>query len=122
MPQSLTLKASLTMTVSHTRKKEAMTTKAIDIWQLLELPNRYASATQALYSWGLNCNRVGNPFNAFLDLIGWSADNLDQRVAPLNSSYGYTELGYLADALIEYADNPHQVTAWIDRLMNCEGV
>jgi hypothetical protein len=123
VPQSLTLKASLTMTVSHTaRKKEAMTTKAKDIWQFLELPNRYAPAAQALYSWGLNCDRDGNPFLVYLDLIGWTAENGFTAFTSANSSYGYTEIGYLADALTEYADSPHEVTAWIDEVMSMEGV
>lgn len=98
-----------------------MNTKTLDIWQFLELPNAHASAAQTLYEWGMNCDRAGNPFMAFLDLIGWSSDNLGERLAPVDSRYGYKELEYLANALIEYSDAPHDVMAWIDELWNCEG-
>lgn len=98
-----------------------MDTETLDIWQFLELPNAHASAAQTLYEWGMNCDRAGNPFMAFLDLIGWSSDHLGQRLAPVDSRYGYKELEYLANALIEYSDAPHDVMAWIDELMNCEG-
>lgn len=98
-----------------------MDTETLDIWQFLELPNAYANAAQDLYQWGLNCDRNGNPFMAFLDLIGWSSDHLGERLAPVDSRYGYKELSYLADALNEYSDNPQEVMSWIDQLLNCEG-
>ena len=99
-----------------------MTTKAKDIWQFLELPNRYAPAAQALYLWGLNCDRDGNPFLVYLDLIGWTAENGFTAQALPNSSYGDWEISYLADALTEFVHNPHQVTVWINELMSMEGV
>lgn len=99
-----------------------MVTKANDIWEFLELPARYASKTQALYSWSRNCDKAGNPFLVFLDLIGWAAEHFGTAQAEENSSYGYTELGALADALNEYADSPHEVNAWIDELMTMKGV
>jgi hypothetical protein len=96
----------------------------VSVWDFLELPNPRASHAQALYSWGLNCDRTGNPFLLFLDLIGWTDDNYGEetRLMERGSHYGYTELGYLADALTEYADRPHDVRAWVDDLMECEGV
>lgn len=94
-----------------------------DVWQFLELPNRHAKETQALYEWGLNCNQDSNPFIVMLDLIGWTAENYGEHfVLPRFGSLGFMELDYLADALREYANNPHDVTAWIDALMQCEGV
>lgn len=94
------------------------------VWEYLERPNRWAPETQALYSWGLNCERKSNPFLVFLDLIGWSKENYGERLAYLGSlgALGFMELDYLADALKEYADAPHEVTAWVDALMQCEGV
>jgi hypothetical protein len=93
-----------------------------NVWEFLELPNRYAPETQALYSWGLNCNHNSNPFLVMLDLIGWSEETCGMRMITNAGSLGYMELDYLADALKEYADHPHEVTAWIDSLMACEGV
>jgi hypothetical protein len=93
------------------------------VWEFLELPNRYATEAQDLYSWGLNCDRNANPFLVFLDLIGWSKENYGSDMIARDLGYlGYVELGYLADALNEYADAPHEVTAWVDALMMCEGV
>lgn len=93
------------------------------VWTFLEQPNEYAKATQALYEWGRNCNRSGNPFLHFLDLIGWTEDNYGegQKAAPAESSYGYVELEYLSDALSEFVNTPYRVTEWIDELMTKEG-
>jgi hypothetical protein len=107
-----------------TEKGKRMDTeqKQMNVWQFLELPNDRAPEAQALYSWGLNCDRDGNPFLVFLDLIGWSADNLGEPMMEKGTALGYMELGYLADALNEYADNPNEVREWVDNLMNCEEV
>jgi len=93
------------------------------VWEFLELPNTHAPEAQALYEWGLNCNRDSNPFLVFLDLIGWSEEHYGEHLVMGSfGSLGYLELDYLADALREYANRPHEVTAWVTELMNCEGV
>lgn len=99
------------------------TTENRTVWEFLELPNRWATETQALYEWGLNCDRNSNPFLVFLDLIGWSQENYGEPLV-LGSfgSLGYLEQSYLADALNEYANQPHEVTSWVDQLMQSEGV
>jgi hypothetical protein len=94
-----------------------------DVWEFLERPNRYAPEAQALYSWGLNCNRDSNPFTVYLDLIGWSKENYGSDLVIRDLGYlGYMELDYLADALREYANSPREVTEWVNALMACEGV
>jgi hypothetical protein len=98
-----------------------METEEISVWDYLEIPHDN-DETQALYSWGLNCDRSGNPFLVFLDLIGWSVDNFGEPFMDKATTLGYMELDYLADALKEYADNPERVRAWVDGLMNTEGV
>jgi len=110
--------------VTEQEKGNAMTTQTTtDVWEFLERPNRYAQEAQDLYSWGLNCNRDSNPFTVYLDLIGWSRENYGSDLVIRDlGSLGYMELGYLADALTEYADNPREVTEWLDALMACEGV
>jgi hypothetical protein len=61
---------------------------------------------KALHDWSMNYN-FPSPYSVFLDLIGWSKDELggplvrDITSAPL----GYLELDYLADALKEIASN-----------------
>lgn len=104
-----------------------METQEISVWDYLERENPHAPETQALYAWGLNCERTSNPFLVFLDLIGWSMENYGDFLTMNGgitgfSSLGYLELDYLADALTEYADNPHSVREWVDGLMNTEGV
>ena len=93
------------------------------VWEFLERPNTHARQAQACYEWGLNCNRDSNPFLVFLDLIGWSAENYGEHlVIGSFGSLGYMELGYLADALNEYALFPNEVTEWLNALMMSEGV
>ena len=99
------------------------TENTADVWEFLERPNPKAPEAQALYSWGLNCNRDANPFTVYLDLIGWSKENYGSDLVIRDLGYlGYMELGYLADALTEYANSPREVTEWLDALMACEGV
>lgn len=95
----------------------------VSVWDYLEQNNDYAPEAQALYSWGLNCDRDGNPFLVFLDLIGWSQENYGELMHNGNKTgFGFIELGYLADALAEYVNDPQRVGEWVDGLMNCEGV
>lgn len=89
-----------------------------DVWGYLEQPNRYAPEAQSLYEWGLNCNNDSNPFLVYLDLIGWSKEcHGEHMVLGSLDSLGYMELDYLADALREYANNPHNVWEWVNNLM-----
>jgi len=94
------------------------TQDTMTVWDLLEQPNRFAPETQALYSWGLNCDYKNNPFWHFLDMIGYTDEHgLGNMSSTLR--LGYMEAGYLADALTEWADNPYGVEAWLDKLMAC---
>lgn len=93
------------------------------VWEYLEQSNPHAPETQALYEWGLNCDPSGNPFLLYLDLIGWSDDNYGEPMWENNGQgFGYLELGYLADALKEYTNDPERVNSWVGGLMNTEGV
>ena len=91
-----------------------------DVWAFLELSNVHAPEAQDLYSWGLNFNHQDNPFRLFLDLVGFSQDNYGEAITGIPASLGYMEMGKLADALNEYADNPHGVDAWLVELMACD--
>jgi hypothetical protein len=61
---------------------------------------------KALRDWSMNYD-FPSPYSVFLDLIGWSKDELgeplvkDLTLAPL----GYLELDYLSDALKEVANH-----------------
>jgi hypothetical protein len=93
------------------------------VWEYLEQPNPKAPHAGALYRWGLNFDREANPMNLYLDLIGWSDENLGYNLtnmARIVEFAGYTELDYIADALKEYANNPHEVFDWVNGLMESE--
>lgn len=99
-----------------------MTETEKDIWQLLEesAPSG-CEAVQDLYSWSLNYDPGKGPFTLFLDLTGWSFDELGEAIYKLaESSLGYVELSKLASALEEYANRPHDVNAYVAELMLAE--
>jgi hypothetical protein len=94
----------------------------VDIWQMLEeTAPQGCENVQDLYSWSSNYDAGKGPFTLFLDLIGWSEDELGEPLYSLkNASLGYVELGKLAEALTEYADRPHDVREYVDALMAAE--
>ncbi len=73
---------------------------------------------EALYNWGLNYDSKQNPFNFFLDLIGYSKV-WGEKAAP-NAELGYVELDYIADALKEYVLRPNDSDDFITQLMEAE--
>lgn len=74
-----------------------------------------------LYNWSTNYDAGKGPFTLFLDLIGWSEDNVGEPLYNMrDSSLGYLELGYLAAALDTYSDNPSDVAAYVEHLMSAE--
>lgn len=98
-----------------------MTTNASDVWELLDAPPDYASDVADLYHWSANYDAGKGPFTLFLDLIGWSADELGEPIYDMASaSLGYVELGKLADALNEYANRPSDVREYVDALLEAE--
>lgn len=99
-----------------------MTTEAPDIWELLEQDApQGCEAIQDLYSWSLNYDPGKGPMTLFLDLIGYSVEEYGQALYDLSdASFGYVELDKLAKALTEYADRPHDVTEYVQALMEAE--
>lgn len=92
------------------------------IWELLEIEPKWGKATKALYEWSLNCDN-SLPFKKFLDLIGYSEEYFRENSASWNKpshTLGYKELGKLADALSEYADNSIDVERYITQLLDAE--
>ena len=89
-----------------------------DIWDFLETESRWGKTVKELYQWSLNCEQV--PFLKFLDLIGYSEFNLYADWKTPSKFMGYMELGYLADALNEYADNPIEIEKYVFQLLQAE--
>lgn len=99
-----------------------MTEEAPDFWQLMDdaTPDG-CEAVASLWSWSTNYDAGKGPATLFLDLIGWSADNIGEPLYNLaEASLGYVELGKLADALTEYADRPRDVSDYVAALMEAE--
>lgn len=86
-------------------------------YELLENVPDYATETAALFDWSENYS-FPSPASLFLDLIGWSEEELGERLtANAMPNLGYLELDYLGDALKEYATRPGEVGAFAAALM-----
>lgn len=95
----------------------------VDIWALLEqIPPDGCEAIQDLYSWSLNFDAGKGPFALFLDIVGWSEENIGEAIYNTSQPViGYVEAAKLGAALTEYADRPHDVMTYVERLMTAEG-
>lgn len=111
-----------------------MAAAAKDVWELCESPPDGCDDVADLYHWSTNYDAGDGPFALFLDMIGWSDEELGMpaygptvrrlegsRLESWDSRLGYLELDKLADALKQYADRPHDVRAFVDELMLAEG-
>jgi hypothetical protein len=100
------------------------TTTAKTVWDLYENPTKGAEETSALAHWSLNydMDKTGTPFQIFLDLIGWSEENLGSNLfrGEFSRVLGFMELDYLGDALKEYATNPEAVHRFLSELFELE--
>lgn len=89
---------------------------------ILEEAPDYAKETAALVSWSINYNYEdeGNPLPIFLDLIGYNEEQFGESSGRKVSPLGFVELGYLGDALREYAERPQDIWNWLERLFASE--
>jgi hypothetical protein len=95
-----------------------MATAHDNIWSFVDDTPAYADAVAELWHWSTNYDCGKGPITLFLDLIGWSDDNLGEPLYNLKGeSLGYVELSKLASALDQYTDRPADVRAWIDELL-----
>lgn len=56
-----------------------------------------------LYEWGMNYDSENNPFVLFLDLIGWSEEELGTKLSK-QEFFGYLEMHMLGQALCVVGD------------------
>lgn len=83
----------------------------------------YVSEIVGLYSWSSNYEGF-TPFRKFLDLIGFSGEQYGSPLADWSNpadSLGFMEIGYLAEALQQYANRPHDCERFILELLEVEG-
>lgn len=79
----------------------------------------YASDTAHLMSWCEGNYDFPAPSSLFLDLIGYSEEELGEDLCSQKKpALGYLEIDLLAKALTEYATRPSDVFAWVSDLMN----
>lgn len=79
-------------------------------------------AVEALAQWSTNWESQDNPFQLFLDLIGFNSEHFGgtyTTVERVISSLGYVELDYLGDALKCYAERPQDVETWLQEYWFC---
>jgi hypothetical protein len=99
-----------------------MATTHDNIWSFVEDAPDYADEVADLWHWSTNYDCGKGPFTLFLDLIGWSEDNIGEPLYNLsNASLGYVELGKLADALQQYVSRPSDIRTWVDELLAFDG-
>lgn len=93
-----------------------------DVWEMLEEAPIYASDVAELYHWSTNYDAGKGPFTLFLDLIGWTAENVGDPMYTIGdaSGLGYVELYKLGKALVQYSDRPQDVINWVDAILSAE--
>lgn len=93
-----------------------------DIWTFTEDPPEYVAKTADLWHWSTNYDAGRGPFTLFLDLIGYSVEEIGEPLYSMaDASLGYVELSKLADALTEYTARPTDVRAWVYELLAFDG-
>lgn len=79
----------------------------------------YVSDTAHLFSWCEGNYDFPAPSSLFLDLIGYSEEQLGEDLCrDKKPSLKALEIDLLAKALTEYANRPTDVYEWVEELMN----
>jgi len=90
--------------------------------ELQENPPSYAQETAELFRWSANYDHP-TPAALFLDLIGFSAENLGEPLFDLNKvseRLGFMEPRMLGGALTEYANRPPEVMEYVEAYLAAE--
>lgn len=99
-----------------------MNTKEMTLEQVLERgENIYPDITD-LYRWSGNYEPGQGPMTLFLDLIGYSDEQIGVKLYDMEKMrLGYLELDYLGDALKEYASKGQMAYEYVIDLLAAEG-
>lgn len=88
-----------------------MNTETKTIWDVIDNAPGKLEPIGDCVIWATNEDHEhGTCWLAFLDLIGWSAENYGERLNPDDYRPGYVEIEKLAKALLCYSD--HARDAW----------
>lgn len=92
-----------------------------NVWEVLENAPENVSEVSALISWSMNYDYAQRPYLAFLDLIGYSADEYGQNLINFETlTLGYLEADMLGKALCQYAHRPQEVLDFIASVNEAE--
>lgn len=98
-----------------------MTTTTATLEQVLEEGEDRFSEIVALYNWSMNYNAGEGPMTLFLDLIGYSQEEIGEPLYNLAKPLlGYLELDYLGDALKQYASIGSDAYDFVVRIIEAE--
>ena len=98
-----------------------MTTTTATLEQVLEQGEERFPEIVALYNWSLNYNAGEGPMTLFLDLIGYSQEEIGAPLYDIAKPLlGYLELEYLGDALKEYANAGQDAYDFVMRIIEAE--
>ena len=88
-------------------------------YELCDTAPDYAADTARLFSWCEGNYDYPAPSSLYLDLIGYSQEELGENLtSQAMPNLGYLEIDLLAKALTEYATRPNDVRDFINTLMN----
>jgi hypothetical protein len=88
-------------------------------FELCDTAPDYAADTAHLFSWCEGNYDYPAPSSLYLDLIGYSQEELGENLtSQAMPNLGYLEIDLLAKALTEYATRPDDVREFINTLMN----
>ena len=99
-----------------------MDTKDKTLEQVIEKGESIFPEITALYQWSGNYAPGQGPMTLFLDLIGYSYEQIGVRLYDMEKMLlGYLELDYLGDALKEYASKGKIAYEYVCELLDAEG-
>ena len=99
-----------------------MNTQEMTLEQVIERGERIFPEITGLYQWSSNYEPGQGPITLFLDLIGYSEEQIGVKLYDMEKMMlGYLELDYLGDALKEYASKGQVAYEYVIDLLAAEG-
>jgi hypothetical protein len=95
----------------------------MELYELLEAPQYELEGVSALWSLSSNYD-YPTPATVFLDLIGYSEEELGEPLTTMAEAVrvlDFLAIGYIADALQEFANRPDDVRIYVRNLLAAEG-
>jgi hypothetical protein len=106
-------------TMNNLEKNETET--APDFWELLENAPDYAKDISGLVGWATNYDRnPHNPLYAFLSLVSYGSEELEDYTIPQNPELSWLELDLVGKALVEYSARPLDCRDWLLSLLQAD--